>query len=77
MLGPFVNPCTADKKYSLLNGRNLLQHFQMQLPQKPKIFSNFFFTFLALHSSFKISTKNMTLIAEVYLNLLTLKYILK
>ena len=41
ILGLFVNPLTADNKYSLLNRNNLLQHLQMQLSQK-KSFSHFF-----------------------------------
>ena len=45
ILGLFVNPLTADDKYSLLNRGNLLTLFQMQLSQKRKIFSEFFFTF--------------------------------
>ena len=36
---------TADEKYSLLIRGNLLQHFQMHLSQKRKIFSPFFFIF--------------------------------
>ena len=43
--GPSVNPLTADDKYSLLNRGNLLQHFQMHLSQKGKIFCEFFFSF--------------------------------
>ena len=43
--GPSVNPLTADDKYSLLNRGNLLQHFQMHLSQKRKMFCKFFFTF--------------------------------
>ena len=45
ILGLFVNPLTADDKYCLLNRGNLLTLFQMQLSQKRKIFSEFFFTF--------------------------------
>ena len=30
ILGLFLNPLTADRKYSLLNTENLKQHFQMQ-----------------------------------------------
>ena len=46
ILGLFVNPLTADDKYSFLNRANLLQHFQVQLSQKRKIFPKFIF-FLA------------------------------
>ena len=45
ILGLFVNTLTADDKYSFLNKDNLLQHLQMQLSQKGKIFSQFFFAF--------------------------------
>ena len=37
----FLNTLTAGDKYSLQNRANLLQHFQMQLSQKRKNFSNF------------------------------------
>ena len=43
--GLFVNPLTADDKYSLLNRGNFLQHYQMQVSQKRKKFSQFFFAF--------------------------------
>ena len=49
----FVNPLTADDKYSLLNRGNLLQHFQMQLSQKRKIFSGFFFAFAKFSFNFE------------------------
>ena len=45
ILALFVNPLTADDKYCLFNGGSLLQHFQMHLSIKEKIFSPFFFAF--------------------------------
>ena len=45
ILGLFVNPLTADDKYSLLNRGNLMHHFQMQLSQKLETFSEFLFAF--------------------------------
>ena len=45
ILGYFVNALTADDNYSILKRGNLLQHFQMQLSKKQKIFSQFFFIF--------------------------------
>ena len=54
----FVNPLTADDKYSLLNRGDLLQHVQMQLSKKRKIFVNFFLDFLNLNSIFNIFEKN-------------------
>ena len=41
----FVNRLTADDKYSLLNRDNLMEAIQMQLSQKQKAFSQFFFAF--------------------------------
>ena len=58
LLGLFVNPLTADEKYSLLNRGNLLQHFQMHLSQKQKIFSKFFLHFVNLNSISNIFKKN-------------------
>ena len=43
ILGIFVHPFSADNKYCFLNRANFLQHFQMQLSEKRKIFSEFFF----------------------------------
>ena len=57
ILGLFVNPFTADNKYSLLNRGNLLQHFQMQLSQKRKILSKLFLHFLNLDSILNIFKK--------------------
>ena len=45
ILGHFVHALTADDNYFLLKRGNLLQHFQMQLSKKQKIFSQFFFIF--------------------------------
>ena len=45
ILGHFVNALTGDDNYSLPKRGNLLQHFQMQLSKKQKIFSQFFFSF--------------------------------
>ena len=41
----FVNGLTADGKHYLLNRDNLTQQIQMQLSQKGKNFSQFFFVF--------------------------------
>ena len=71
ILGLSVNPLTASDKYFLLKNGNLLQHFQMQLSQNWKIFSQFFLNFINLDSIFNISEKKMTLIADVFLNLWT------
>ena len=68
ILGRFVNPLTADDKYSLLKRGNLLLHFGMKLTKKPKIFSEFFFPFSKFRSNFEHFEKKMTLISVVYLN---------
>ena len=46
MLKQFVNTLNADDKHYLLNRDNLRQPIQMQLSQKQKNFSEFFFAFL-------------------------------
>ena len=73
--GLFLHTLTADDKYSVLNGDNLMQHIQMQLSKKQKTFSQFFFCFhfrnlVSILNSF---IKNMTCIADVFLNLRTAK----
>ena len=45
ILGLFVNPFTAHGKYSPLNRDNLMQHLQIQLSQKKKVFRDYFFAF--------------------------------
>ena len=42
----FVNALTADDKHYLLNRDNLREPIQMQLSEKQKKFSEFFFAFL-------------------------------
>ena len=69
MLGLFVNPLTADDKYSLLNGGNLLQHFQIQLFKNVKNFQSLFLHFRSLDSIFNVLKKRMTLIGDACLNL--------
>ena len=51
--GQFGNPLTTDDKYSLLNRGNLLQHFQMQVSQKRKTFSEYFFAFSKFRVNFE------------------------
>ena len=46
----FVNTLTVDENHYLLNRDNLTQTIQMQLPEKQKTFSNFFFFFAILKS---------------------------
>ena len=49
----FVNTLTVDRKHYLLNRENLTQPIQIQLSQKQKIFSEFFFAFLKSILNFK------------------------
>ena len=46
-----------NEKHYLVNGDNLTQPIQMQLSQKQKTFSEFFFVFLKSILNFKILTK--------------------
>ena len=56
----FVNPLTATDKYYLLNRDNLAQPIEMQISQKEKNISQFFFFFALLKSilNFKHLPKN-------------------
>ena len=49
----FVNTSRVNDKYDLLNRDNLTQPMQIQLSQKQKIFSKFFFPFLTSILNFK------------------------
>ena len=49
----FVNTLAVNDKYYLLNRDNLPQPMQMQLRQKEKNFSEFFFAFLKSRLNFK------------------------
>ena len=68
ILGLFVYPLTSDDKYSVLNRGNILQHFQMHLSEKRKIFSEFFLHYVNLESILNIVIKKMTLIPDIFLN---------
>ena len=54
----FVNISTADDKHYLINRDILAQPIQMELSQKQKTFSAFFFAFLKSISNFKHLPKN-------------------
>ena len=45
ILGLFLNTLTVDDKHYMLNRDNLTQPIQLQLSQKQKTFSQFFFAF--------------------------------
>ena len=54
----FVNTLSADDKHYLFNRDILAQRIQMQLSQKQKTFSEFFFAFLKSILNFKHLPKN-------------------
>ena len=62
----FFNTLTADDKHYLLNRNNLTLPIQMQLSQKQKTFSEFFFGFLKPMLIFKHFPKSDALIADVF-----------
>ena len=53
----FLNILTVNDKQYLLNKDNLMQPIQMQLSQKQKTFSEFFFAFLKSILNFKYLPK--------------------
>ena len=53
ILSLFVNTLAVDEKHYLLNRDKLMQPIQMQLSQKQKTFSRFFFAFLKSILNFK------------------------
>ena len=62
----FLNTLTVYEKHYLLNKDNLTQPIQMQLYQKQKTFSEFFFAFLKSILNFKHLPKKMSVIADVF-----------
>ena len=73
----FVNTLNANDKHFLLNRDNLTQPIQMQLSHKQKTFSEFFFAFLKSILNFKHFQKKMTLIADVFPELLAPKNLVR
>ena len=57
ILRPFVNTLAVNDKHYLLNRDNLTRPIQIQLSQKQKIFSEFFFAFYQSILNFKPLTK--------------------
>ena len=62
----FVNTFTVDDKHYLLNRHNLTHPIKIELSQKRKIFSEFFFAFSKSILNFKHLSKKMTQIADVF-----------
>ena len=53
ILRPFVNTLAVNDKHYLLNRDNLTRPIRIQLSQKQKIFTEFFFAFLKTILNFK------------------------
>ena len=66
MLAFSVNTLTSDGKYPVQGCENLQLPIQMQLSEKQKTFSEFFFHFLNLHQILNIFKKKMIVIANVF-----------
>ena len=67
ILRPFVNTFTAHRKYSVLNKQYLLHPIHMQLTQKQKTFSEFFFAISKARLNFEhTQKKKMILIGNAF-----------
>ena len=71
ILGLLINKLTADYEYSRSNKENLPPPIYMQLPKKPKTFC--VIEFLESTLNLEHFEKKMSLIAQVFLKLLTPK----
>ena len=73
----FVNILRVDEKHYLLNKDNLTEPIQIQLSQKQKTFCEFFFAFLKSIINLNIFQKKMKLIADVFVEILAPKNMVK
>ena len=73
---PFLNTLIANDKYSLNSKDKWMQTIQMQLSQKPNIFSELFCAFFEFVLNFEHFQKKTTLIAYVFPKLPTTKDVL-
>ena len=65
---------TVDEKHYLLNKDDLTESIQIQLSQKKKKnFENFFFHFENLYQNLNISQKMVTFVADLFLEILAPK----
>ena len=71
-----VNTLTANYEYSRSNRENLPSPIQMQLSKKPKIFCCVCLAFLESTLNFQCFEKKMSLIGQVFLELLPPKDVL-
>ena len=62
----FLHTLAVNDKQYLLNRDNLAQPIQLELSQKQKTFSQFFFSFLKSILNYKHFPKKMTLRADVF-----------
>ena len=69
----FVNTLTTDDMYSRRNMLNFTQQLEAPLPQKQKIFSGLFLVFLKCELNLKHLEKKMSILAELFRELLTPK----
>ena len=71
-----LNTLTANYEYSRSNRENLPLPIQIKLSKKPSTFCAFFFAVLEFPLNFQCSETKMSLIAQVFLKLLTPKDVL-
>ena len=64
---------TANYEYSRRNRENLQLPIQIKLSKKPSIFCRIFFEFLEFTLHFQCAVAKISLIGQVFLNLLTPK----
>ena len=77
ILGLFVNALTDDDKYSLFYRDNLTQPIQILLSEKQNTFSQYFSAFLKSTLNFEHFQKKMTLIADVFPKLPSLRKMIR
>ena len=73
----FLNTLTTGDNYSLVTRDNWMQRILMHLPQKQKIFFEFFTAFFEFALNFEYFRKKMTLIAYVFSKLPTTEDVLR
>ena len=73
----FLNTLTVDEKHYLLKRDNLAQAIKIQLSQKQKNFSEFFFAFLKSILNFKYLSKKVSQLADVFPDIPPPKYMVR
>ena len=77
ILGMFFNTLTAQGKYPFEDSKSLPLPFQMQLSEKRKTFSQFFFDYRNLYQVSNILKKMIMVIANVFPKLQTVKILVR